>query len=67
MRKAYHETYPLNHAPLLVEMLAAGRLPLLLQGCCHTAARLLLNCCYRLQLDFMLCDHLMLRVLYVYA
>ena len=71
MRKAYPETYcepcPLNHAPLLVEMLAAGRLPLLLQGCCHTAARLLLNCCYRLQLDFMLCDHFLLRVFYVYA
>ena len=29
--------------------------------------KLLLNCCYRLQLDFMLCDHFLLRVFYVYA
>ena len=44
MRKAYPETYcepcPVNHAPLLVEMLAAG-----LVDCHWTAARLFPHCC----------------------
>ena len=62
--KTYCDPYPLNHNPPLAEMFAAGRLTL---NCCKAVASLLLNCCHRLQLDFLLCDHFMLRVLYVYA
>ena len=58
--ETYCEPYPLNHLPLLVEMLAAGRLQL---NCCKAVATLLLNCCYRLQLDFMLCNYFMHWVL----
>ena len=53
MSRNIWEPYPLNHTPLFVEMLAAGRLPL---NCCKVVATLLLNCCYSLQLNFMLCD-----------
>lgn len=39
----------------------------LLEGCCHTVAKLLLNSCCRLQLDSMPCNDLMLGVVQVYA
>ena len=42
----YYEPYPLNHTPLLVEMLVAGRLPL---NCCKAVTILLSDCCYGLQ------------------
>ena len=55
MRRAYTETYcqpyPLNHIPLFWRCsLPVGWHWTVLQGCCHTGAKLLLTCCHALQL-----------------